>query len=71
MLFGVITCVGCVLTMCSLCWNGVNACTCFGRYSPIFRRLCRDAICCNYVRKICVVYMQVAVEKCKKLVLIH
>jgi hypothetical protein len=27
-----------------------NASTCFGRYSPIFRRLCRVAIWCNWVR---------------------
>jgi hypothetical protein len=31
------------------CLLGVNASTCFGRYSPIFRRLCADAIWCNYV----------------------
>jgi hypothetical protein len=40
---------------------GVNASTCFGRYSPIFRRLCTDAIWCNYVRRMCVDCVQVAV----------
>jgi hypothetical protein len=41
---------------------GVNASTRFERYSPIFRRLCTDAMWCNYVRRMCVDCVQVAVE---------
>jgi hypothetical protein len=37
-----------------VCLLGVSASTCFGRYSPIFRRLCTNAVWCNCV--------QVAVE---------
>jgi hypothetical protein len=33
-----------------VCLFWVSASTCFGRYSPIFRGLCTDAIWCNYVR---------------------
>jgi hypothetical protein len=32
-----------------VCLLRVNASTCFGHYSPIFRRLCTDAIWCNYM----------------------
>jgi hypothetical protein len=32
----------------------VNASTCFGRYSPIFRRVCTSAIWCNCVCRRCV-----------------
>jgi hypothetical protein len=41
-------------TLFLVCLLGVNASTCFGRYSPIFRRLCTDGIWCNYVRRLCV-----------------
>jgi hypothetical protein len=44
-------------TLFLVCLLGVSASTCFGRYSPIFRRLCTDAVWCNYVRRMCVDYM--------------
>jgi hypothetical protein len=49
-------------TLFLVCLLGVNASTCFGRYAPIFRRFCTNAIWCNYVRRMCVDYVQVAVE---------
>jgi hypothetical protein len=48
-------------TLFLVCLLRVNASTCFGRYSPIFRRLCTGAIWCNYVRRMCVDCVQVAV----------
>jgi hypothetical protein len=39
----------------------VNASTCFGRYSRIFRGLCTEAIWCNCVRRMCVVCVPVVV----------
>jgi hypothetical protein len=39
-----------------VCLLGFNASTCFGRYSPIFRRLCTDDIWCIYVRRMFVNY---------------
>jgi hypothetical protein len=48
-------------TLFLVCLLAVNVSTCFGRYSPIFRRLCTDAIWCNYVRRMCVDCVQVAV----------
>jgi hypothetical protein len=47
-------------TLSLVCLLGVKAPKCFGRYSPIFRRICTDAIWCNYVRRMCVDYVQVA-----------
>jgi hypothetical protein len=41
-------------TLFLVCLLRVSASTCFGRYSPIFRRLCTVAIWCNCVRKMCV-----------------
>jgi hypothetical protein len=49
-------------TLFFVCLLGVNASTYFGRYSPIFRRLCTDAMWCSYVRRMCVDYVQVAVQ---------
>jgi hypothetical protein len=49
-------------TLFLVCLLKVNASTCFGRYSPIFRRLFTDVIWCNYVRRMRVDYVQVAVE---------
>jgi hypothetical protein len=49
-------------TLSLACLLTVSASTCFGRYSPIFRRLCQDATWCNYVRRMCVDCVQVAVE---------
>jgi hypothetical protein len=48
-------------TVLLVCVLRVNASTCFGRYSLIFRRLCTDAIWCNYVRRMCVECVQVTV----------
>jgi hypothetical protein len=45
-------------TLFLVCLLGVNASTCFGHYSPIFRRLCTDAVWCNYVRRMCVDHVQ-------------
>jgi hypothetical protein len=42
-------------------WWRVNASTCFGRYSPIIRKLCTFAIWCNCVRRMCVDCVQNAV----------
>jgi hypothetical protein len=53
-------------TLFLVCLLGVNASTCFGRYSPIFRRLCTVAIWCNYMHRMCVDYVQVAVEPNKQ-----
>jgi hypothetical protein len=39
-------------TLFLFCLWRVNASTCFGHYSPIFRRFCTVAIWCNYVRRI-------------------
>jgi hypothetical protein len=39
-----------------VCLLGVNASIDFVRYSPIFKRLCTDAIWCNYVCRMCVDY---------------
>jgi hypothetical protein len=44
-----------------ICLLGVNAFTCFGRYSPIFSRLWSVAVWCNYVCRVCVNYVQVVV----------
>jgi hypothetical protein len=49
-------------TLFLVCLLGVNASTCFERYSPIFRRLCTVANWCNYVRRMCVDCVQVAVD---------
>jgi hypothetical protein len=46
-------------TLFLVCLLGVNAGTCFERYSPILSRLCTDVILCNYVRRMCVDYVQV------------
>jgi hypothetical protein len=40
----------------------VNACTCLGRYSPIFRKLCTVALWCNCVRRTCVDCVLFAVQ---------
>jgi hypothetical protein len=48
-------------TLFLVCLLGLSASASFGRYSPIFRSLCTDAIWCNYVRRMCVDYVQVAV----------
>jgi hypothetical protein len=48
-------------TLSLVCLLSANASTCFGRYSPIFRRLCTDAVLCNCVRRMCVDYVKVAV----------
>jgi hypothetical protein len=49
-------------TLFLVCLLGVNASTCFGRYSFIFTRLCTAAVWCNCVRRVCVDCVQVAVE---------
>jgi hypothetical protein len=49
-------------TLFLVCLLSVNVSICFGRYSPIFRRLCTVAIWCNYVRRMCVDCVQVAVR---------
>jgi hypothetical protein len=49
-------------TLFLVCLLGVNASTCFGRYSLIFRKLCTDAFWCNYVSRMCVDYVPVVVE---------
>jgi hypothetical protein len=49
-------------TLFLVCLLEFNASTCFGRYSPIFTRLCADVIWCNCVCRMCVDYMQFAVE---------
>jgi hypothetical protein len=46
-------------TLFLVCLLGVKASTCCGRYLPIFRRLCTDAVWCNYVRRMCVDYLHV------------
>jgi hypothetical protein len=50
-------------TLFLVCLLGVNVSICFGRYSPIFRRLCTDPIWCNYVRRMRVGCVQVAVPQ--------
>jgi hypothetical protein len=54
-----------------VCLLGVNVSTCFGRYSPIFRRLYTDAIWCNGVRRMYVDCMQGAVPRTLHTVKIH
>jgi hypothetical protein len=49
-------------TLFLVCLLGVNASTCFGRYSSIFKRLFTDAIWYNYLRRMCVDYVQVLYE---------
>jgi hypothetical protein len=48
-------------TLFLVCLLRGNASTYFGRYSPIFSRFCSVAIWCNWVRRLCVEYVQVAV----------
>jgi hypothetical protein len=50
-------------TLFLVCLLGVNVSIYFGRYSPFFRKLWSDAVRCNYVRRICVDYVQVVVEQ--------
>jgi hypothetical protein len=46
-----------------ICLLRVNASTCFGRYSPIYRRLCTAVIWRNCVRGMCVDCVQVAADR--------
>jgi hypothetical protein len=46
-----------VYTLSLVCLLRVNASTCFGLYSSIFKRLCTVAIWCNCVRRMCIVYV--------------
>jgi hypothetical protein len=48
-------------TLSLVCLLRVNASTCFGLYTLVFRRQCKNAIWCNYVRRMCVDCVQVAV----------
>jgi hypothetical protein len=48
-------------TLFLVCLLRFSASTCFGRYWPIFRRLCTVAVWCNCVRRMCVDCVQFAV----------